>query len=352
VLVAGLAFPPQQNASADAQRSVYRQIVDRSATVPGVTAVALANGFPPFGGMESALESPGTALDPSSRALVLFCSEGLLETLGIPIVKGRGFSAIDMEQGHRVALINETLARRYFGSEDPLARVIRLPRLATLPRPITDPTFQVIGVMRDVVNQGPRDLPAPQVMLPFTLRLPGGFALLVRTSDDPLRAVNSLRREIRAVDPQVALANPLAFERLIRMNFYARPGFSLLMLGIFAATGTVLVGLGIYGVLAYTVSQQTREIAIRIALGGQSGDVLRMIVLFGLRLVAAGLVIGLGISFATNRLLTAQLWNTSPNDPVTFAVVILLITAIGALASWVPARRAVRVQPMIALRHE
>jgi putative ABC transport system permease protein len=352
VLVAGVAFPPQQNASADAQRSVYRQIVDRSATVPGVTAVALANGFPPFGGMESALESPGTALDPSSRALVLFCSERLLETLGIPIVKGRGFSAIDMEQGHRVALINETLARRYFGSEDPLARVIRLPRLATLPRPITDPTFQVIGVMRDVVNQGPRDLPAPQVMLPFTLRLPSGFALLVRTTDDPLRAVNALRREIRAVDPQVALANPRAFERLIQTNFYARPGFSLLMLGIFAATGTVLVGLGIYGVLAYTVSQQTREIAIRIALGGQSGDVLRMIVRFGLQLVAAGLVIGLGISFATNRLLTAQLWNTSPNDPVTFAVVILLIIAIGALASWVPARRAVRVQPMIALRHE
>ena len=104
--------------------------------------------------------------------------------------------------------------------------------------------------------------------------------------------------------------------------------------------------------LAYTVSQQTREIAIRMALGGESGDVIRMIVRFGLQLVAAGLLIGLGISFATNRLLTAQLWNTSPNDPVTFAVVILLIAAIGALACWVPARRAVRVQPMIALRHE
>ena len=352
VLVAGLAFPPQQNTSADDQRRVYRQIVDRSATVPGVASVALASGFPPFGGLESALESPGTAPEPSARALVVFCSERLPETLGIPIVKGRGFSTIDMEQGHRVAVINETLARRYFGSEDPLARVIRLPRLATLPRPITDPTFQVIGVMRDVANRGPRDIPAPQVLVPFTLRLPGGFGLLVRTIDDPMRAVNALRREIRVVDPQVALANPLALERLIQMNFYARPSFSLLMLGIFAATGTVLVGLGIYGVLAYTVSQQTREIAIRLALGGQSGDVTRMIVRFGLQLVAAGLLIGLGISFATNRLLTAQLWNTSPNDPVTFAAVILLITAIGALACWVPARRAVRVQPMIALRHE
>jgi putative ABC transport system permease protein len=352
VLVAGVAFPPQRRTSADDQRSVYRQIADRSATVPGVVSVAMANGFPPFGGLPSALEIPGIAIQPSSQALVVFGSERLPETLGIPIVKGRGLSTIDIEQAHRVAVINETFARRYFGSEDPLARVIRLPRLTTLPRPITDPTFQVIGIMRDVATVGPRDNPAPEVLLPFSLRLPGGLTLLVRTTDDPLRAVNALRREIQVVDPQVALANPLTLERLIQMNFYARPGFSLLVLGIFAATGAFLVALGIYGVLAYTVSQQTREIAIRMALGGESGHVIRMIVRFGLKLVAAGLLIGLAISFATNRLLTAQLWNTSPNDPVTFAVVILLITTIGVLACWVPARRAVRVQPMIALRHE
>jgi putative ABC transport system permease protein len=113
-----------------------------------------------------------------------------------------------------------------------------------------------------------------------------------------------------------------------------------------------LVALGIYGVLAYTVSQQTREIAIRMALGGESGHVIRMIVRFGLQLVAAGLLIGLAISFATNRLLQAQLWNISPHDPLTFVVVIVLIGATGALACWVPARRAVRVEPMIALRHE
>jgi ABC-type antimicrobial peptide transport system permease subunit len=190
------------------------------------------------------------------------------------------------------------------------------------------------------------------VLLPLSLRLPSGAALLVRTTDDPLRALNALRREIQVVDPQAALANPLTLERLIEMNFYLRPGFSLLVLGILAATAALLVALGIYGVLAYTVSQQTREIAIRMALGGESGHVVRMIVRFGLQLVAAGLVIGLAISFGTNRLLTAQLWNTSPNDPVTFAVVIALITVIGILACWVPARRAVRVQPMLALRHD
>ena len=134
--------------------------------------------------------------------------------------------------------------------------------------------------------------------------------------------------------------------------FYARPRFSLLVLGIFACTGIVLVAFGIYGVLAYTVSQQTREIAIRMALGGERGHVVRMVLRFGLQLVGAGLIIGVAASLATNRLLASQLWNTSPNDPVTFAVATVVIVAIGALACWIPARRAVRVEPMVALRHE
>src|SRR4029453_17082460 len=122
---------------------------------------------------------------------------------------------------------------------------------------------------------------------------------------------------MQVVDPAVGVANPLTLERLIQMNFYLRPGFSLLVLGIFAATGAVLVALGIYGVLAYTVSQKTREIRIRMALGGESGHVVGMIVRFGLRLVAAGLIIGLAISFGTNRLLTPHAWDTPPTTPRT-----------------------------------
>jgi len=352
LLVASVAFPPQRSTSADTQRTVYRAIADRFAAVPGVVSVGIANGFPPFGGLPSALEIAGVPTDASSQSLVVFGSERLLETLGIPIIKGRGLSTIDIEQSHPVAVINETLARRYFATDDPLGRTIRLPRLTTLPKPIPDHSFQVIGIMRDVATVGPGQKPMPEVLLPLSVRLPVNAALLVRTIDDPLRAVNALRRELQVVDPQAALANPLTLERSIQMNFYLRPAFSVLVLGIFAVTGAFLVALGIYGVLAYTVSQQTREIAIRMALGGQSGDVVRMIVRFGLQLVGSGLVIGLAISFATNRLLTAQLWNTSPNDPITFVVVILLMIAIGVLACWIPARRAVRIQPMVALRQD
>jgi predicted permease len=353
VLTAFLSFPPQQVTSGEDQRRLYRAIIDRAAAVPGVRSVSgCSNGLAPLGGFQTPAEVPGVATQPAAPTLVLFCTEGVLDTLGIPLVKGRTLSEADVEQGRQVAVVNETLARKYFGSDDALAHIVRLPRLATLPRPIADPTFQIIGIMHDVANQTPRDAPAPQVIVPLTLRLPAGMTLGVRTLDDPLQVVNVLRREIQAVDARAAVAAPARFEDLIQNGFYARPRFSLLVLGIFALTGIFLVALGVYGVLAYTVSQQTREIALRLALGGETSHIVRMVLRFGLRLVGVGLVIGLMVSLATNRLLLDQLWNTSPTDPVALGAVIGLVVAIGTFACWVPARRAVRIEPMIALRHE
>lgn len=352
LLVAGIAFPPRQNASAEDQYRFYREAIDRVGSIPGVRSAAISNGPPPFGGMTSGLEILGTAVPPQSSAFVLFSSERLVETVGLSLVKGRAFSGLDVERSHHVALINETLAKTYFDSDEPLGRTVRLARLATLPVPVVDPTFEIIGVVRDFANQGPRERPAPQVFLPFTLRGPAGFGFVVRTSDEPMRVVNAVRQEIQAVDRNVALVEPIAMEDLIQRAFYARPRFSLLVLGIFACTGIVLVAFGVYGVLAYTVSQQTREIAIRMALGGERSHVVGMVLRLGLQLVGAGLIIGVATSLATNRLLVSQLWNTSPNDPMTFGLTISVVVVMAALACWIPARRAVRVEPMIALRHE
>jgi putative ABC transport system permease protein len=352
VLVAGLMFPPRQNRPIEEQRQFFRQALDRVGAISGVKSAALSIGPPPFAGANTPLQIAGRALPEGSQTAVVFVSDNLFETVGLPLSRGRNLTALDVERTHKLALVNEAFVRQFLAGEDPLGQSVRLTRLATLPVPVTDPTFEVIGVVRDAANQGPRDPPSPQAFVPYTFRGPGPLWLVMRTTTDPAGLINPLRREIQALNRDVAVIDPTVLTEFIQRVFFARPRFSLLVLGIFAATGILLVAFGVYGVLAYTVSQQTREIAIRMALGGERGHVVRMVLRLGLRLVGAGLIIGVAVSLATNRLLTIQLWNTSPTDPVTFAAVITAIVVIAALACWIPARRAVRVEPLVALRHE
>jgi putative ABC transport system permease protein len=291
-------------------------------------------------------------MPPPAATLVQLCSDRYVETLGLRFLAGRAISALELEAGRKVAVVNQTFATRYLGGIDPLGREIRLPRLTTLPAPVPDPSFVVIGVVSDSKNRAYREPPAPHVFVPYTVRPSTTLNLLVRTATDPAHIVKSVRREIQAVNAQAALVEPDSLDAVLERAFFARPRFSVLMLAIFACTGVALVAVGVYGVLAYTVSQQTREIAIRMALGGDRSDVVRMIVRLGLKLVVTGLVIGSIASLATNRLLVDQLWNTSPYDPATFVAALLAILAIAALACLVPARRAVRIEPMVALRHD
>jgi putative ABC transport system permease protein len=351
LLVAGVTFPPDRSAATPDHRTFYRDVLDRVQALPGVQSVAASSAMATLAGLESPLEIPGASLQ-HAQTVVQFCSEGLMETLGLRLLAGRQMSAGDVRAGHRVALINATLATRYFGGADPVGREVRLPRLAGPPLAIADPTFTVIGVVSDAKNQSLRDPPAPHVFLPYTVRPSGFLGVMVRTAGDPARLISSVRREVQAVNPQVALVEAGTLEDALTRNFYARPRFSVLVLGIFACAGILLVATGVYGVLAYTVSQQTRAIAIRMALGGDRRHVVRMVVRLGMRLVGAGVVLGVLASLLTNRLLMSQLWNISPHDPVTFLAALAVMLVIGALACWVPASRAVRVDPMIALRHE
>lgn len=351
LLGAGVTFPPNRGAAPLDLRQFYREVLDRVEALPGVQSAAVSSAMATLTGFDSPLEIPGESL-PHAQTIVQFCSEGLMETLGLRLLSGRQMSRGEVGAGHKVALINGTLAARYFGGADPIGREVRLPRLAGPPVTIADPTFTVIGVVSDAKNQSLRDPPAPHVFLPYTVRTSGFLALIVRTSGDPARLIPSVRREVQAVNPQVALVEPGTLDEALARNFYARPRFSVLVLGIFACAGILLVATGVYGVLAYTVSQQTRAIAIRMALGGDRRHVVRMVLRLGMRLVGTGVALGGLASLLTNRLLTSQLWNTSPHDPVTFLAALLVIVAIGAVACWVPATRAVRVDPMIALRHE
>ncbi len=353
LLITDLIFPPGGAESAAERQRLYLAALERVETIPGVRSAAVSNSVPPFGGgLRSPLEISGIPPDDRSDARVQLCSEHYTDTIGLRVVVGRQISASDVATARRVAVVNHTLVRRHFEEQSPLGRTIRLAGLAAGAFPVADPTFEIIGIVPDVANQGLRDSPLAHVYLPFTVRSSRAIGLIVRTSSDPMGAFDAIRREIRAIDRRVALGQPATPERALQRNFYAQPRFSLVILGIFAGTGLVLIALGIYGVLAYTVSQQTRQIAIRMALGGERRHVLWMVLWGGLRLVAIGLAAGIAAGLVTNRLLETVLWKTSPRDPMTIAATIAVVVSIGAVACLVPAWRAMRVDPIVALRQE
>ena len=349
--VASVAFPPGRSLSSADRIRFNSDAMDRLRAVPGVDSVALAVGVPGLGGIRTALQIPGMPSDDQPSTLVQLCTEQYSDTVGLTLIAGRYLSRIEVEQAHRVAVVNEALVRRHFPGVDPLGRVVRLNRLATLPEPMVDPTFQIVGVVRDVANEGIR-LPAmPQVYTPFTVV---GLQPLfvIRTATEPDALANGVREALRGADPEIAVPLSSSLDAILNRNFYAQPLFSVVVLGMFATTGVLLIALGVYGVLAYTVAQKTRDIAIRLALGGERRHVLIMVLRSGCTLLAVGIVVGLAAGVGTNRLLINQLWNTSPYDPVTLFTAIAIILTIGLIACWVPAVRAMRVEPNTALRHE
>lgn len=351
LLLTSTSFPPGAARSALSQRRFYLEALERLNALPGVLRAAVTSAYPPSGGMSSALEVPGKGPLEPPAAQVQFCSEQYAAVLGLELLEGRHLSAEDVVASRKVAVVNRTLATRHLGAGGAVGRSIRLPRLLSLPTPVADPTFEVIGVVADIANQGVRDAPAPQAIVPFTLRGPAALGFVVRTATDPGPLSAALRRELQAVDRDVAVAQPTTLEARLR-RIHEQPRFSLVVLALFAGTGALLVGLGVYGVLAYTVAQQTRQIAIRMALGGERRHVLRMVFRTGSSLLAVGLAVGLCASLFTNRLLEAQLWRVSPQDPLTRLATMALVLTIGGLACWVPARRATRVQLVTALKEE
>jgi predicted permease len=353
LVMAGVWFPPGWSEAPAERQRFYRATLGRIGAIPGVASATVSTNAALFGGLGTVIQVPGGPIDDQRLAIVQFCAEGFFETIGLRTVTGRLISVADVEGSRKVAVVNEALVKRYFAGQHPVGRPIGLARLATLPVPVVDPTFEIIGVVQDVPNMGIREPAAPQAYVPLPFRGPSSLVFTIRTTTHPTSVLNTVRREIRALDRQVAVVEPLGtlLERMER-GFYAQPRFSLMVLLMFAGTGLALVALGVYGVMAYTVSQQTREIAIRMAVGGEPRHVRRQVLRSGLRLLGTGIGVGLVASVATNRLLVSQLWNVSPYDPLTLGAAVTLILVIGASACSVPARRAMRVEPIVALRHE
>ncbi len=353
ILVARLPLPKEQYKTAAAKQHFFRELLARLYATPGVVAATETSTLPPYGGIGSDVDVPGITHSEKWSAPFQLCSEGYFPTLGIRMLRGRLLSEADVNGARKVAVVNQTLVRKYFGKEDPIGRQIKISLLETAPQPpVKDPLFEIIGVVADVKNQGIQEPPTPEIWIPYTIT--GAFerGILVRTSKDPLRMLNTVRREIWAVDRNVALTLTGTLEDFLKQFSYSGPRFGLILLGVFAGVGLVLVAMGVYSVIAYTVSRQTHEIGIRIALGAGRADVLRMVMRMGLRLIALGTIAGLAASFGVTRLLASQIWGVSPHDPVTLCGVVAVVALSGIAACYFPAQRATRVDPMVALRYE
>jgi putative ABC transport system permease protein len=352
ILVARLPLPQERYKTAEQVAGFYRPLLARLKDLPGVVEATETSTLPPYGGIRSEVEVAGKTDPEKWNALVQLCSEGYFGVVRIAFLEGRTFNEAEVTGARKVAVVNQTFAKKYLGKGGPIGQRIRLAELANFPDKVEDPWFEVIGVVKDAKNQGLQDPPLPEAWVPYTVTGSGERGVMVRTVNDPLLMLNAVRREIWATDRNVALTLTGSLEGFISQFSYAGPRFAFLMMAIFAAIGLILVTIGVYSVIAYTASRQTHEIGIRMALGARQADVLALVIRMGARLVVLGLAIGLLVSLGLSRVIASQLWGVSPYDPATLASVAAVLLITGLVACWVPARRATRVDPLIALRYE
>jgi putative ABC transport system permease protein len=352
VLYVPLALPASTHGPAAAKQRFFRALLPRLAALPGVVAVSSGTSALPLRSFDSPLEIRGQVGAEKLRARFELCSEGYRETLGLRLVQGRWPTAAEFAEARQLAVVNAAFVRRHFPAGDPLGRQVRLARVTPDGQPAEQAWFEIVGVIEDFKNDGVKEPAAPQVFLPDGTSDFGARAVLVRTAGEPLALLSAVRQTIWAQDRAIALNEGASLQYYVSHYAYAAPRFSLLVLGVFAGVGLVLVVLGVYSVTTYAVTRQTREFGVRLALGAQPADILRLVLAQGFGLVALGLACGAAASLAVTRVLASQLWQVSPYDAPTLVAVAALVALVGLAACYFPARRATRVDPLVALRHE
>jgi putative ABC transport system permease protein len=349
VFQTAVVLPPERYKTAEQVTNFFRPLLARLKASPGVIDAAESSALPPFNYEQSKIEIPGRTHQEDWQAMFQHVSEEYFRALRIEFKEGRGFSEAEVNDARKVAVVNETFVHKYLANENPIGQRVQLVSVDGIP----DPSFEIIGVVRDVTNSGLQALIEPEVWVPYTIAASRRTrVLIVRTAQDPRTMMDLVQRELWAADSGAALAFPGTLEDRIRKFLYAGPRFGSVLMTIFGCVGLILVTVGVYSVLAYSTARKTQEIGIRMALGAAGADVLGMVVRTGLRLLLLGTVVGLAISSVLGRIMGAQLAGVKSYDPATLAVTTLLLTLTAALASWIPARRAARVDPVIALRYE
>jgi predicted permease len=353
VLTVNINLTDSRYHEAEQKLDFYTEVLSRAESLPGVRSAALTDSLPLSHYQTRLIITPpwlaakagDTPFSNTVQLARLAVSPAYFYTLGIPVLKGRTFTDADNERALKVAVINQALAQHLWPNEDPVGK--ELP----IPGPGGSSGIRIVGVVGDTHHDGPGQDVESEIYVPYLQAKRNFMQLAIRTTADPTSLASAVRREVAAVDPEQPIARLATLDQTLSESVAPRR-FNMLLLGIFAALALAISTVGIYGVVAYSVTQRTHEVGIRMALGAERRDVLNMIVGQGLKLALIGVAIGIAGALALTRFLSSMLYGITPTDPLTFVVVSLILIAVALVACYIPARRAAKVDPMVALRYE
>jgi len=353
VLTASIRLPESKYATAQSYAALYERLVARVAALPGVQAAGIATPLPVnndvWGTSFVRLDRPEPAPGERISAHYKSVTPGYFAALRIPLRAGRLLDDRDRRGAARAILVSQALARRAFPDEDPLGKQVRFG--VSVDETDDGAAWEIVGVVADTAVNRLEDEPQPAFYVSAWHQPIEGTSLVVRSASDPLSLAEALRREVQALDPELPVHRIRTMSELVSASV-AQRRFQALLLAAFAGVGLALAAIGLYGVMAFSVSQRTREIGIRMALGAQGRGVLRLVIGQGLALVIVGVALGLAVALAFSRVLAGLLFRVSATDPAIFAIVPALLLLTALVASYPPARRATRVDPLTALRCE
>ena len=356
VLMMGVQLSPKRYVTYRQRVGFSEDVVAALSSIPGVQAVAIGNGGLPYAGQRSTYSIEGQPIDQSRQFALCLISSGYAQTLGIPLRAGRDLSAQEVARVDPLALINEAAARLWPVGTNPIGTRVHVDMLEKLPPSVpvpaaSTPDVTIVGVIADTHNDGLRNPPAPALYLPYTVIATTGRTLAIRSAMQPTLLLNAVRERIRGIDKDQPLGRPITLEEVLGSET-VQPRFNMALFSFFGFLGLALAAIGIYSMLSYTVARRTHEIGIRMALGARRGDVLRLMLSMAGRLVFLGLALGIGASLALAKFLRSEVFQVPGTDPIALAGVVVLLTLAACLACFVPGRRATKLDPMSALRHE
>jgi putative ABC transport system permease protein len=350
VLTMSIGLPGAKYREPEKRAAFFQQLLDRVRALPGVESAGTNSGLPLAGnnwGRSVTVEGQ-PILSVGEAPIINHCviTPSYFNAMGIPILKGRDFDERDAKDAAKVTIIDERLARKYWPDEDPLGKRIRFG-----PPEDNEPWHTIVGVVREVKHARLDASTRESVYLPFAQIPIGGSSLAIRTAGRPENLIAAVRNQVREMDPDLPVTRIMPMTEVVARSVW-QPRLYTALFGVFAVVALILATVGIYGVMSYSVTQRTREIGLRMALGAERKDVLKLVVGQGVVLAAIGVGVGLAAAAALTRLMSSLLFGVTTTDPITFAAVSVLLTCVALGACFIPARRAAKVDPMVALRYE